>query len=384
VSAIKGDVASNMAITRDSYDIQDFVREFVQLAQLTCPYSEVIFSIVPDPVFLRSTQYSTYPFTQVFLDFQTVFNFTLTVKPSEEVLLYSISVTFRFPQLQYFDLQVQREESYTQNLVIFTIIVTELGNLGQYLAPGNNPKSTPLDIQITDSTLACEDQNVIGSIKSVATYGLVFFAGCAPGQELNFDPVQSSQPYEGCDDGDDGDQTPCFHYNNDFYPVFNLWDTVLNVNNTYNGNFSFTIIGGGESIDSVRNFTESEIASYNLGTKSIYANVTQLFPGGFINSSTGIMWLCGVESPCGNLHPKLPHTPQYYFLIKISTIGVVGSYCDYSTTFIIRIHAIPLSFGLYFLVTVVTISFISGIVILGYIYISRFKNEWLLGYRMRF
>ena len=108
----------------------------------------------------------------------------------------------------------------------------------------------------------------------------------------------------------------------EFHPVFQVVDTFTGTNSRYNGLFSFEVVGGGETLESIRNFTgfffscpllvfsstlyiysafifiniktntstEKEIVDYNSGSSTIWAPVRDMRDGGMY-TSTGILYV---------------------------------------------------------------------------------------------
>eukprot|EP00026_Physarum_polycephalum_P008849 Phypoly_transcript_08952.p2 GENE.Phypoly_transcript_08952~~Phypoly_transcript_08952.p2 ORF type:complete len:107 (+),score=5.42 Phypoly_transcript_08952:1111-1431(+) len=101
-----------------------------------------------------------------------------------------------------------------------------------------------------------------------------------------------------------------------------------------------------------------------------------------MSSSAGVFWLCTRGSPCGNLFPHYPHTPEYFLLIRATALNSNESYCAYTTTFLLRLHTINFSLAIYILVFFVTlIALFSGFA-LSYFLVSKYKQVWLHGFNV--
>ena len=52
-----------------------------------------------------------------------------------------------------------------------------------------------------------------------------------------------------------------------------------------------------------------------------------------VPSRSGLVWICSPGSPCADVWPVWPRTPEYYFTLKFDTLLTERTYCMYTTTF---------------------------------------------------
>eukprot|EP01048_Picozoa_sp_COSAG05_P000986 COSAG05_NODE_31_length_28416_cov_170.150652_9_plen_180_part_00 len=66
-------------------------------------------------------------------------------------------------------------------------------------------------------------------------------------------------------------------------------------------------------------------------------------------SRSGMVWICSPGSPCADVRPLWPHTPEYYFTFRLDTLHTEGSYCLYTTTFTVTVTAfVPLASAIHY------------------------------------
>ncbi|XP_048185926.1 cation channel sperm-associated auxiliary subunit gamma [Perognathus longimembris pacificus] len=184
------------------------------------------------------------------------------------------------------------------------------------------------------------------------------FIGCPPGKRLAFDITytleynhQQNKHYFDCVYSDP--EMPCFLFRDIFYPFFLIQDLVTGDSGSFNGSYVLKVVGGGPSMDLVRDYSEEEIYNYNSPldkTKSlIWKTKTERTTSDkafhvLSHNSWGIEWLCLENSPCHDTMPQSIFPPEFYFKVLVSNRDVDSStYCDYQLTFWLHIHGLPLS-----------------------------------------
>ncbi|KAL7824468.1 hypothetical protein SRHO_G00345670 [Serrasalmus rhombeus] len=92
--------------------------------------------------------------------------------------------------------------------------------------------------------------------------------GCPLGKRLAFDlntTVEESKrlnnEYFDCPNPEPG--APCFYYSHVFYPSFVIEDTVVGESDRFHDSYTFKVVGGGRTRESVRNYSQEEILKFN-------------------------------------------------------------------------------------------------------------------------
>ncbi|KAK2500247.1 hypothetical protein MC885_017250 [Smutsia gigantea] len=182
--------------------------------------------------------------------------------------------------------------------------------------------------------------------------------GCPPGKRLAFDTTYTleynrlkNKQYFDCVHVDP--EIPCFLFRDIFYPFFLIQDLVTGDSGRFQGSYVLKVVGGGPTLDTIREYSEEEIYRFNSpldktdsliwATKNATTTEDSVF-NIMSNQSLGIEWLCLENSPC---HDTVPHSffaPEFFFKVLVSNRGVDEStYCDYQFIFLLHIHGLPLS-----------------------------------------
>ncbi|KAM5236339.1 cation channel sperm-associated auxiliary subunit gamma [Ctenodactylus gundi] len=181
--------------------------------------------------------------------------------------------------------------------------------------------------------------------------------GCPPSKRLAFDITYTlkynflkNERYSDCLYKDL--EMPCFYFRDMFYPFFLIQDLVTGDSRSFNGSYVLKVVGGGPSLDRLRDYSEEEIYRFNSPqdkTRSLIWSTSTIKTtenGAFhimSPKSLGIHWLCLENSPCYNLDPKGIFAPEFFFKVLVSNRGVDEStYCDYQLVFVLHIHGFPL------------------------------------------
>eukprot|EP00735_Rhodelphis_limneticus_P009046 TRINITY_DN24_c0_g1::TRINITY_DN24_c0_g1_i1::g.14904::m.14904 TRINITY_DN24_c0_g1::TRINITY_DN24_c0_g1_i1::g.14904 ORF type:complete len:1115 (+),score=216.50,sp/Q4R6B2/CTSRG_MACFA/23.46/4e-21,CATSPERG/PF15064.1/0.012,CATSPERG/PF15064.1/0.0023,Golgin_A5/PF09787.4/1.9 TRINITY_DN24_c0_g1_i1:116-3460(+) len=174
----------------------------------------------------------------------------------------------------------------------------------------------------------------------------------------------------------EGTCIPSFYFGFDFHPRFVIMDDVTGDYLNYTGNYMLDVVGAGPSPDDITAFSEDEVNDYNYklcsgcGLKLIFAIVnadgdTEYMTecGDSCRSALGcdcrqnalVTWVCSAGSPCNVVFPKWPKPPEFFFNLTFYTDGANDtSYCNMRTSFLIKVHGIPMSLD-----TMLTITFAS-------------------------
>ncbi|KAL7825019.1 hypothetical protein SRHO_G00341980 [Serrasalmus rhombeus] len=172
--------------------------------------------------------------------------------------------------------------------------------------------------------------------------------GCPLGKRLAFDvntTIEESKrlnnEYFDCPNPEPG--APCFYYSHVFYPFFVIEDTVVGESDRFHDSYTFKVVGGGRTRESVRNYSQEEILKFNSLRDSesyqqtlvwTFDDVPDSFPltkEGFIvmrGASNRVRWLCQRNSPCGDLTPVNHLDPDFYFVVEVSNILFIAVLVD--------------------------------------------------------
>ena len=201
-------------------------------------------------------------------------------------------------------------------------------------------------------------------------------SGCPPGKSLNLDVGATFPRDEGCDPEDD---VLCLFFESEFRPVLNVRDAVAGTEEAYVGRLEFLVVGGGVTQASVRRFSPEEVFDYNLHSATMWtfessgSGVSSDDPI-ISSSSPGINFICSGDSPCADIWPTFPNSPEYFAIIRISTRNVqTGSYCGLETEFLLRLHGLPMNFSQS--ITFVSSAFALCIIPLIAVYLCRARSR---------
>ncbi|XP_064149659.1 cation channel sperm-associated auxiliary subunit gamma isoform X3 [Loxodonta africana] len=203
--------------------------------------------------------------------------------------------------------------------------------------------------------------------------------GCPPGKRLAFDITFTlnynrvvNKRYFDCVQVDP--EMPCFLFRDILYPFFLIQDLVTGDSGSFQGRYVLKVVGGGPTLDTIRDYTEEEIYRYNNPLDKTHSLIWtaknrttmedlafNLMPG----QRLGIEWLCLENSPCHDTVPRSIFAPEFFFKVLVSNRGVDKStYCDYQLVFLLHIHGLPLSARQSFFFLMVSASIFVGLVAL--------------------
>ncbi|ELK23163.1 Cation channel sperm-associated protein subunit gamma, partial [Myotis davidii] len=218
--------------------------------------------------------------------------------------------------------------------------------------------------------------------------------GCPPGKRLAFDITYTLQynnlqnrHYFDCVHVDP--EMPCFLFRDTklisplpgfnplpptvFHPFFLIQDLVTGESGSFEGSYVLKVVGGGPTLDTIKEYSEEEIYRYNSPLDNTYSLIwttrnstaTKDLAFNIMSHNMGIEWLCLENSPC---HDTVPHSifaPEFFFKVLVSNRGVDKStYCDYQLTFLLHLHGLPLSAKRALFILMVSTSVFLGLVIL--------------------
>ncbi|XP_076787114.1 cation channel sperm-associated auxiliary subunit gamma isoform X3 [Arvicanthis niloticus] len=316
----------------------------------------------------------------VFLDKGNWFSFTLVLLSHEDTFTSAdsqgatidvdkkLAVALVMSDPECLSGTVTQEVLLNRNAVLNKIKVRDEKRCSEQGMVGHNIKKTSMLIKILGASGRCLLTTYLGA--EVQGFLMVpIFIGCPPGKRLAFDvsytimhSEQINKHYFDCVTKEA--EMPCFLFRDIFQPFFLVQDMVTGDSGSFLGSYVLKVVGGGQTKETIRDYTEEEIFRYNspLDTTNSLIWKTKLERTTedkkfYIMSyqSPGIEWLCLENSPCYDITPQSIFPPEFFLKLLVSNRGVDNStYCDYQLTFILHIHGLPLSSKRSFQVVVVS------------------------------
>ncbi|XP_051950210.1 cation channel sperm-associated auxiliary subunit gamma-like [Xyrauchen texanus] len=335
-------------------------------------------STLPDRVYLDRT--ASYSFS-LYLRAQQ-----LTQDPMGKGDLNHIRMSVEVSDYRYLHVTLSRHVMLNRGGVLYKVTVMDRGMFQGQVFPGEWLLSFSVLVRIVNSELRCFHQTDHGMILK-GLQSVPVSIGCPPGNQLVFDvstTLQESMHLNkrnfSCINPDP--VTPCFYYDNLFYPFFLIQDLVLEKSRKFLGSFTFKVVGGGPySRKNIREYSSEEVMRYNsINYSSEEALVWAL--EGFLEDSdsfnvteegfvimngtwnNGIRWLCKKNSPCGDVVAQDATAPHFYFIIEVSNRDMdTSTYCDYTFRFEILVHALHMSENRQLLSYLMALACILGVVV---------------------
>ncbi|KAJ3066769.1 hypothetical protein HDU98_009976 [Podochytrium sp. JEL0797] len=315
----------------------------------SCPYSRIVFvddagtgNVVErqDTGILASQSLPT----KIYLDYLQSYTFTLRLTPSPGTPTASVSLGFLLSN--HDAVQISHTRSVVgDSEVEYRVVVTDLGAQGQTF-PGLNLKSSVVRVTPLGANFACKELEG-RSWKTKLSQSILVYSGCAPYQQMQFVWTDSSAT-QACPNPDP--LVPCLFYVDAFPLHFSISNQLTSTSTPFLGTYQLQITGGGPSLSSKRNYSNTEIARYNPSSSSMTSN-----SGNLVWSDTGgaeITWVCQPSSPCYGLTPTTASTtPHYYFTFHITTLSPTftmdpqPSYCILESDFDVQVYGVEVSFG---------------------------------------
>ncbi|XP_012512434.1 PREDICTED: cation channel sperm-associated protein subunit gamma [Propithecus coquereli] len=266
--------------------------------------------------------------------------------------------------------------------VLFEIVLKEKEFCYDQGLSGHHLLKTSLSVKVLGSSGHCF-QNTHQGPRMQGNLMLPVLIGCPPGKRLAFDITYTleynhlqNKHYFDCVHLDP--EMPCFLYRDIFYPFFLIQDLVTGDSGSFQGSFVLKVVGGGPTLNSIRDYSKEEIYRYNSprdNTESlIWTTRTKITTEDMAfhimsHGSSGIEWLCLKNSPCYDTIPQSIFSPEFFFKVLVSNRGVDNStYCNYQLTFLLHIHGLPLSNTRALLIVMVSASIFLGLVMLYVIF----------------
>ncbi|XP_060041849.1 cation channel sperm-associated auxiliary subunit gamma isoform X1 [Erinaceus europaeus] len=275
------------------------------------------------------------------------------------------------------DVTVKEQVLINRNSVFFWITLSDKSVCFDQGISGHHLLKTSMVVRVVDSAGYCFQDTKLGP-RMQGNLMVPVFIGCPPGKRLAFDITYTlgynrlmNKHYYNCVKVDP--EMPCFLFRDVFYPFFLIQDLVTGDSGSFQGSYVLKVVGGGPSMEEVRDYSEEEIFRFNSPqdkTNSLIwttKNTTTEDMAFNIRShqSPGISWLCQENSPCHDTIPNSIFSPEFYFRLLVSNKGVDKStYCDYQLTFVLHVHGLPLSPKRAFFILMVSASVFISLVVL--------------------
>ncbi|XP_051018011.1 cation channel sperm-associated auxiliary subunit gamma [Acomys russatus] len=273
---------------------------------------------------------------------------------------------------------VSHEVLLNRKAVLYKVTITDRKVCyGQGLS-GYNLKKTSMVVKVLGSSGKCFQNTYLGT--NMQGYLMVpVLIGCPAGKRLAFDVTYTilhsqeiNKHYFDCVKANP--EMPCFLFRDLFQPFFLVQDMVTGDSGSFLGSYLLKVVGGGHTIDTIRDYTEEEIYRYNSpldNTNSLIWKTedqrTTKDKKFYIMSyqSPGMEWLCLENSPCHDVTPRNIYAPEFFLKLLVSNRGVdTSTYCDYQLIFILHLHGLPLSSKRSLFIVIVSISLLLGLVVL--------------------
>ncbi|KAL7825538.1 hypothetical protein SRHO_G00341610 [Serrasalmus rhombeus] len=155
--------------------------------------------------------------------------------------------------------------------------------------------------------------------------------GCPLGKRLAFDlnttleeSKRLNNEYFDCPNPEPG--APCFYYSHVFYPFFVIEDTVVGESDRFHDSYTFKVVGGGRTRESVRNYSQEEILKFNSlrDSESYQQTLVWTFddvPDSFPLTKEGFIVMRGASNRVSIVqNPVLDHVILLVVLLDTSTL----------------------------------------------------------------
>ena len=173
--------------------------------------------------------------------------------------------------------------------------------------------------------------------------------------------------------------------------IFNVRDKLSGIDIRFAGNTTVKIIGGGETVNQIKEYSEKERDIFR-NDKPVFGALTRADREGeqrlapVDGSELYIEWICTIGSPCETserwgAYAQQGTAPQYFFLMEATTLPDVNSYCKLEHRFIVRLVNLEIKMADVIIVVVVTICILVTLLLIGYIFYDPTAigdNAWMV------
>lgn len=325
----------------------------------------------------------------VFLDKGNSFSFTVFLSSHGDTSEFStgagsgyqidknMAVAVAVADPECLEASVNQEVLINRRAVLYKITVEDKKVCYDQGLSGYNLKKTSLMVKVLGSSGRCFQTTYLGA--NMQGHLMVpLLIGCPPGKRLAFDVTYTimysrdlNKHYFDC--AVSNPEMPCFLYRDLFQPFFLVQDMVTGASGSFLGSYLLLVVGGGPTLDTIRDYTEEEIYHYNspldkTNSRIWTTKVKTTTPDKkfyIMNyQSPGIEWLCLENSPCHDIIPQSIFAPEFFLKLLVSNRGVdTSTYCDYKLIFVLHIHGLPLSGKRSLFIVIVSSSVLLGLVV---------------------
>ncbi|CAK6437006.1 unnamed protein product [Pipistrellus nathusii] len=271
---------------------------------------------------------------------------------------------------------VKQKVLINRNSVYFSVMLGDKRVCFDQGISGHHFLKTSILVKVVGSAGYCF-QNTIQGLRMQGNLVVPVLIGCPPGKRLAFDitytlqysRIQNSHYFD-CVHIDP--EMPCFLFRDNFHPFFLIQDLVTGESGSFQGSYVLKVVGGGPTMDTIREYSEEEIYRFNSPLDNTYSliwttnnsTITGDLAFNIMSHSTSIEWLCLENSPCHDTIPDSIFAPEFFFKVLVSNRGVDKStYCDYQLIFLLHLHGLPLNAKRALFILMVSTSVFFGLVI---------------------
>ncbi|XP_008591994.1 PREDICTED: LOW QUALITY PROTEIN: cation channel sperm-associated protein subunit gamma [Galeopterus variegatus] len=162
---------------------------------------------------------------------------------------------------------VRQEILINRNSVLFSITLQDKRLCYDQGLSGHHLMKSSMMIKVVGSSGHCI-QNTHRGARMQGNMMVPVFIGCPPGKRLAFDITytlqynrQQNKHYFDCIRVDP--EMPCFLFRDLFYPFFLIQDLVTGDSGSFQGSYVLKVVGGGPTLDSIKDYSEEEIYHFN-------------------------------------------------------------------------------------------------------------------------
>ncbi|XP_071508413.1 cation channel sperm-associated protein subunit gamma 1-like [Diadema antillarum] len=330
----------------------------------------------------------------VFLDKHDVFRFDVYLRVGLldiNMDLDDLRISLEVSDETILAVETQRWMYPLNSTIRYEVILADQGALVHQSGPGSSLYPTSVLLQVWHSSSSCFTPDQITS-EPEGIHSMDVMLGCPPGRKLVFDlklSIESLNEQFIYDCPIKMEGRPCLHYHHDFRPLFKLVDFTTGEATLFTGMYTLMVLGGSYiSTNDITIFSPENQEKYNNFNKQgqrIWKPIEKesISAGNestpvYSHTHNGVTWICEQHSPCADV-PMLnfPYSPEYYFLIEMSTLGVdtESTYCHYSLQFVVHVHGMDIS-GNKALV-IVAWSFFASVLMVAIFIICNYDNKKL-------
>lgn len=377
VIGVEGMKRQVSASTRVSLDRVKDISDYYDTSSSTCFLEDLLFVSSHDVEYTRSLLhrngvtdnvslaqqengfYNKVP-NRIFLDHSDNYTFQVLLQAavnsdvyitSQAQVLSDLRLGFELSNQELIELSFTRTENALSGIVNYTVMLRDRGswqivdNLLKLPAdtstsgllhayPGANLLVTSFWVQgLSEGCRSEADPRALVTTTSISEPARIdIYSGCPPHWNLVFDRTASLDgENQGCTEHE---EDICVFYDNTFTPRFRLIDSVAGTEQIVDGSYGeITAVGGGLTYDTIEDYDQ---ADWDMKTSTSFSISSS-------SSTYGLRWLCmAATSPCAGVMPSFPYPPEYYFKLRLVATSN-DSYCDFSSTFIVRIHNLPIT-----------------------------------------